>query len=323
MKKIHIMKILKFQFNLKELNILLAALILSSSCRTSTDKSTLIFNDYPDLKIGFTTQNFQKAMPLSVENLDEIIGFAAKEGFQFIELRDDLAALSIDECKRVSDFAKKNQIEVIYEIQKNPLDSGYLRVFVKALDNTAQFYPGILRVMISKSEFVINPEKKGWTREEFLRLTKVVDSCAAVAEARGLRLIIENSDESFFGDGSSYYGLTDFFMNTTKTGFQYDLSNPFRKSSRVKSDPDEVMEFLSNLGSRWVASHIKTIQQTGGEMQPVLTENPLPVEDVINLMGELKVSYVALELLAADEKEQCFNNHKTSITFLRDKKILK
>ncbi|MBK7480665.1 MAG: hypothetical protein IPI69_13740 [Bacteroidales bacterium] len=58
-------------------------------------------------------------------------------------------------------------------------------------------------------------------------------------------------------------------------------------------------------------------------MQPVLTENPLPVEDVINLMGELKVSYVALELLAVDEKEQCFNNHKTSITFLRDKKILK
>jgi hypothetical protein len=177
--------------------------------------------------------------------------------------------------------------------------------------------------MISKSEFVPNPEKKGWNNEEFLRLTKVVDSCAAIAEARGMRLLIENSDESFFGDGSSYYGLADFFKSTTKTGLQFDLSNPFRKSSRVKSDTVEVMEFLSSLGSRWVATHTKTIQKTGGEMQPVLTENPLPVEDVINLMGELNVSYVALELLAVDEKEQCFNNHKTSIIFLKKKKILK
>ena len=177
--------------------------------------------------------------------------------------------------------------------------------------------------MISKSEFVPNPEKKGWNNEEFLRLTKVVDSCAAIAEARGLRLLIENSDESFFGDGSSYYGLADFFKSTTKTGFQYDLSNPFRKSSRVKSDPDEVMEFLSSLGPRWVATHTKTIQKTGGEMQPVLTENPFPVEDVIKMMGDLKVPYVALELLAVEEKEQCFNNHKTSIIFLRNKKILK
>ena len=317
------MKILKFKFNLKELIILLAALFISTSCKTSTDKNTLTFNDYPDLKIGFTTQNFQKAMPLSVENLIEIIGFAAKEGFQFVELRDDLATLSIDECKIVSDFAKNKDIEVIYEIQKNPLDSGYLRVFSKAIENTAQFHPGILRVMISKSEFVPNPEKKGWNNEEFLRLTKVVDSCAAIAEARGLRLLIENSDESFFGDGSSYYGLADFFKSTTKTGLQFDLSNPFRKSSRVKSDPDEVMEFLSSLGSRWVATHTKTIQKTGGEMQPVLTENPFPVEDVIKMMGDLKVPYVALELLAVEEKEQCFNNHKTSIIFLRNKKILK
>ncbi|MBK7480667.1 MAG: hypothetical protein IPI69_13750 [Bacteroidales bacterium] len=132
------MKILKFQFNLKELNILLAALILSSSYRTSTDKSRLILMITLILNWIYNPE-LSKGYALSVENLDEIIGFAAKEGFQFIELRDDLAALSIDECKRVSDFAKKNQIEVIYELQKNPLDSGYLRVFVKALDNTAQF----------------------------------------------------------------------------------------------------------------------------------------------------------------------------------------
>jgi len=138
-----------------------------------------------------------------------------------------------------------------------------------------------------------------------------------------MQLLVENSDESFFGNGPEYYGLTDFFEKTVRTGFQFDISNPFRKSSRVRSDPDKVMDYMSRLGSRWVSSHIKTIQVTGGEMQPVLTENPLPVEKVIKLMGEMKVPYVALELLAVEDKDQCFRNHSQSILFLRDKGVLK
>lgn len=311
---------MNFKFSFKSYLSLLALSLLIASCNQGNKSSLLKFSEYPDLKIGFTTQNFQKAMPLGVDNLIEILEYTSKEGFQFVELRDDFASLTTAESKKLSDFAKSKGIEVIYEIQKNPLDSGFYRVFEKAIKNTMQFPdPGILRVMISKSEFVSDPEKKGWTVKELYKLADIMDSCAVVAENNGLRLIIENSDESFFGDGNSYYGLADFFSNTSHTGFQFDISNPFRNSARIKSEPEKVIEFLSSMGSRWVASHIKTIEKTGGEMQPVLTDNPLPVEDVIKLMAELRVPYVSLELLAVENKEQCFENHRTSIEFLNRK----
>ena len=75
------------------------------------------------------------------------------------------------------------------------------------------------------------------------------------------------------------------------------------------------------MGNRWVTTHLKTI--LGGEMQPILTDNPLPVEEVIALMGKQNVLYVTLELAGVADKQQCYDNHATSIQFLKNKRILK
>jgi sugar phosphate isomerase/epimerase len=286
-------------------------------------KEVLHFKDYPELKLGFTTQNFQKAMPLSVENIAELIEYASSSGFRFIELRDDLAQLTTDQCRTLAGIAKSNNIEVIYEFQRNLLDPGYFEIFNKGLENALQFSePVILRAMISKSEFTSDPEKKGWTREELSMITAIADSCSMIAESKNARFLIENSDESFFGDGQTYFGLTDFFDNTTRVGLQFDMGNPFRKSARVKSDPRSVLKYLSSLETRWVSAHLKTIGETGGEMKPVLTDSPLTVVETVTQMGKQNVKYVAIELLAVDDKQECFDNHAQSIEYLIEKGIL-
>ena len=294
-----------------------------SSCGTSSDKKSLKFTDFPDLQIGFSTQNFQKAMPNSVENLSEIIEYAGKEGYQFIEIRDELAKLSTNDCKSLAEVAKRNKVAVIYEIQKNILDTGFYKVFDKGLENTVLFPgPGIMRTLISRSEFEVDPSKKGWNKEEFNKLINIADSCAAIARGKNVQFIVENVNEPVFGDGLNYFGLADFFSNTTITGLQFDTGNPFTGTIRVQSNPEEVSGYLSKLGDRWITSQLKTIIEVGGTMQPTLTENPLPVERVITLMGQQNVKYVAIELLALDDKEQCFENHAQSIHFLKDKGIL-
>ncbi len=295
-----------------------------SSCGTSSEKKTLEFTDFPGMKIGFSTQNFQKAMPNNVANLSELIEYAANEGYHFIELRDELARLSVDECKSLAEVAKKNNVEVIYEIQVNLLDNGFPGVFTKGLENTVILPgPGVMRTLISRSEFEADPSKKGWSKEEFTKLTNFADSCSSVAREKKVLFIVENVNEAFFGDGINYFGLADFFSSTTITGLQFDTGNPFAGTIRVMSDPGEVSGFLTKLGNRWVTSQLKTIIETGGTMQPTLTENPLPVEKVINLMGQQNVNYVAIELLAPEDKEQCFENHAKSIQFLKDKGVLK
>lgn len=295
-----------------------------TSCNLHPDKKSLTFKDYPNLRIGFSSQNFQKFMPNSVENLTEIIEYASVEGYNFIEIRDELAGLSTEECKILAEVAIKNKVDIIYEIHKNPLDSGYFSVFQKGLANTLLFKgPGILRTIVSKSEFDADANKKGWTKNELERLVNISDSCALISKGKNVQFIVENFNEAFFGDGSTFFGLSDFFDKTSNTGLQFDIGNPFRKISREKADPEKVEQFLSSLGKRWVTSHLKTVQNMGGDSQPVLTGNPLSVEKVISLMGKENVSYVAIELAPVENKEQCFNNHAASIQFLKERGILK
>jgi hypothetical protein len=123
------------------------------------------FKSYPNLQIGFSTQNFQKAMPVNVQTLTECLTYASTEGYQFIELRDDFAKLDKVDCEVLAEMAKKYKIAVIYEIQINPLDSLYPEVFARALSNVQRFPgPGILRSLLSKSEFEADPGKKRMDR---------------------------------------------------------------------------------------------------------------------------------------------------------------
>jgi sugar phosphate isomerase/epimerase len=302
---------------------ILTIFLVIISCNTRPAKKVLVYKDYPNLKIGFSTQNFQKAMPLNVESITELIGYASVEGYQFIEIRDDLAKLTAEECKTIAQEAEKNKIDVIYEIHKNLLDTGYFRVFEKGLANTLLLPgPGIIRTVVSKTEFDSDLTKKGWTKEELMLITKISDSCATIARSKNIKFIVENFNESFFGD-STYFGLTDFFANTSLTGLQLDLGNPYRSAARVKADPLKVEQYLSTMGNRWVTTHLKTVQTVGGEMQPFLTENPMSVEKVVDLMGKQNVLYGALELAAVPDKQQCFDNHVKSIQFLKDKGVLK
>lgn len=289
---------------------------------TNKNNGSLIFKDYTNLRIGFSTQDFQKAMPVDVVSISELIEYASKEGYQFIMIRDDLAILTPSDCEALSVIAKKHNIDTIYEIHKNPLDSGFFEVFERSLANTLLLPgPGIIRTLVSKSEFDASPTRKGWSKDELSQLVKISETCALKAKEKNVQFIVENFNEAFFGDGSNYYGLDDFFLNTSLTGLQFDLSNPFRNTSRAKAEPDRVEKYLSAMGSRWVTTHLKTA--VGGEMQPVLTDNPLPIENVVSLMGKQNIPFVALELAGVTDKQQCYDNHAISINYLKDKGILK
>ena len=286
------------------------------------NKNRLTVQDYPDMKVGFSTQDFQNAMPVDVESLTEIIEYASKEGYQFVEVRDDLAMLKADECRLLAEVATSLDMEVIYEIHINPLYPGYEEVFARGLSNTKLFPgPGILRALVSKSEFDADASKMGWTKAELDALIKASEDSANEAKSNNIRFIVENFNEPFFGDGSAYYGLSDFFNNTVLTGLQFDISNPFRNTSRQKANQKEVAEYLLNLKDRWLTTHFKTALD--GEAQPILTENPLSVEEVTRLMGVMNVKYLTLELMGVKDKQQRYNNHATSVLFLKEKGILR
>ena len=284
-------------------------------------KPNLFFMQYPKLKIGFSTQNFLKALPLNIEGIVEITDFAHEEGYQFVEVRDQFVDLTVSDCKALAKYAAMKDLEMIYVFNKNPLDSEFLEFFQKALNNVSVLTgPGILRALVSGSEFDIDTNKKGWTSEEFTKLCSMTERCVQFCKTKSIDFVYENNNEAFFGIETNYFGLADLLLEASGIGLQFDIANPFRKSSRIQPEPKRVLEFLPKLGNKWVETHLKSVQE--GDVQPILTENPIAIEDIIKLMGKQDVRYVALELLAVEEKQQCFTNHQISTKFLQDKGIL-
>jgi sugar phosphate isomerase/epimerase len=260
-------------------------------------------------------------MPLGMENLEEIIKYAANEGYVFIELRDSKADLSSEDCKKLAEVAESNNIEVIYEINTNILAPDFISVFTKALENTSAFPdPGIIRTIISTSEFASDENKKGWTAQELNRIVELADSCGKLAREQNLRFIVENANEAFFGKDTLYYGFADFFDRTKNIGLQFDTANPFQNASRAKSDPDDVEKYLSAVSNRWLTTHLKSGKD--GVFQPVLNDNPLDLGKVLSLMAASNVPYVAFELASVPDKQECFDNHSKSIDYLVEKGLM-
>jgi len=267
------------------------------------------------LKLGFSTQNFLKCLPNDVKNLTEIIQYASTEGYEFIELRDSEASLSLKECKELGKIAESLGVDVLYEINANLLAPGFLAIFKKGLENTRAFPgEGIIRALASNTEFANDETKKGWTEDEMNRLIEIAEKAEKMAKEYHLKVIVENANESFFGNGKEYYGFADLINKTKNIGIQFDTANPFQNASREKADPKKVENYLASAASRWITTHLKSGK--GGVFQPVLDENAFDLGNVISVMAAKKVKYVAFELLGLPDKEECFKNHSDSIKYL-------
>jgi sugar phosphate isomerase/epimerase len=271
-------------------------------------------DQYPGVKLGFSTQNFLACMPVDAENLTTLLDFAADEGYAFIELRDPAADLSMEVCRVLASYAREKNVEVIYEIHKDMFSPDFKEVFDRALVKTTAFgKPGILRSIMSWSEFTADRDKTGWTDTELDHLAALADECAAEAKEQNVQFVLENIIEPWFGNDGGH-GLADLFQKTGGIGLQFDTANPFLPTCRGPADPDDVAEHLDQIADRWYTTHLKCGKD--GAFQPVLDENPMSYQKIFRLMATNKVQYAALELLSVDDKVACFDNHRKSIEYL-------
>jgi len=298
-------------------------LLILISCQMQK-KEPLTFVDYPGFKMGFTTQNFIEALPVNFENARSFIDYASANGYQWIELRDPEATLTLEEVEKLAAHAKEKEIEVSYAIQKGILDSDFWDVFNRGLNNAAVFTgqgPNTFRSLAGGNEFAENPEKKGWTKPELEELISRASEAAALAKEKGLQYVAENGTEAFHGQDTVYYGASDFFASTSPdVGWQFDTANPF-SVSRVEPAPAQVHAFLEEYANRLHYIHLKS--SVDDAAQTYLTQNPLDFKTIFDAMSKNNVNYIAVELQAVQDAQQVYQNMEKSIDFLRDQGFLK
>ncbi len=295
--------------------VFLMGVVLLGGSALSAEKK-IVLNKYPELKIGFTTTNFLKFLPISLENAKKMIDFASDQGFPWIELRDPSATLTLDECKQIAAYAESKKIEVSYALQMGLLDPTFWEIFSRGLANAAVFKgPGTIRTLAAGNEFGANPKKTAWTLSELYQAVKVANRAGNLARTAGLRYVAENSSEVIKGDGLSAFGLTEFFANVNSNVFwQFDTAN-FFAVSRVYTKPEEAQAFLEKHAVRMPYIHAKTSSKEHKAL-PYLEENELDFDVIFGAMAKNKSYYVAIELVPGNTFEETVANHKRSVEFL-------
>jgi sugar phosphate isomerase/epimerase len=295
--------------------ILILSLIFLGSSGYSAEKK-IVLNKYPNLKIGFTTANFLRVLPVTLENTKKLIDFASDQGFTWIELRDPNAVLTLAECKQVAEYARGKKIEIAYALGVGLMDGNFWEVFSRGLANAIVFDgPRTLRTAAPGDEFNINPKKTAWTLNELHKTVKIANKAGNQARASGLKYVTENAFEVIRGDGITSFGTTEYFANVNSNVlWQLDTANFFCLGRNV-AKPEEASAFLEKHAGKLVYIHLKTSSKDH-KPQPILSDNELDFNIVFSLMTKQKVPYVAIELAQVPTIEECYENHKKSVEYL-------
>lgn len=269
------------------------------------------------MKIGFTTANFVKVLPLTVANVKTMIDVAAQQGWSFIELRDPEANLTLQECTELAFYAQQNCVEVVYALNVGPMAPHYFAVLARGIANTLVFDgPKMIRSGVNGTEFINNEKKYFWNAEEFANVVQNINQAANTATMFGLRLSVENAREGFHGDGVKNFGTSELFGAqgvNSNVGWQLDTAN-FFSVSRTANNPKEVKEFFEQQIEKIDYIHLKSSKD--GQTQPILCENDLSLDIYLDALSQKGKTYVIIELPAAQTVEAVHENHSKSIAYL-------
>jgi len=277
----------------------------------------IVLKKYPDMKIGFTTQNFLQPLPVSLENAKKLVDWASNQGFAWIEYRDPSAKLTLNECKQLAAYAKGKKLEVGYAAQIGILDPEFSEIFSRGVANAAVFEgPKTFRTLVAGAEFNPDPKKTGWSLNQLSKLVKKANLAANVAKSKDVQYVAENSTAALKGEGITSFGMTEFFANVNSNmGWQMDTAN-FFAGIRVLPRPEEAQAFLERFIGKLYYVHVKSSSKEH-KSTDVLEENELPFDIIFALLSKSKVNYLALELNQQPKLEDCQNNLMKSIEFLK------
>jgi sugar phosphate isomerase/epimerase len=304
---------------MKRLVVSLAVLMLCLGTLASAVDAgeKVVLPRYPDLKVGFTTWNFSKQMPVNLANAKKWVDFAAEQGFAWMELRDPGAVLTLAECKEIAVYAKQRDVEIIYAVMAGLLDPNFWEVYSRAVANANVFDgPRIVRTALPGLEYAANEKKTAWTLAEFSKIVETANQAANMARMFGLRYMVENATETLKGDGVTSFGTTEFFANVnSNVGLQLDTAN-FFVTSRVPAKAEDARGFLEKTAGKMGYVHVKTATNDN-KPAPVLGENPrLIFEIVFWSASKNKAPYLAIELPQPNTLEELYANTKKSVEYL-------
>jgi sugar phosphate isomerase/epimerase len=263
--------------------------------------ATLADEDVPvasEILWGFTTQNFGGLIPVSLETAKDYVRYAERVGFEWIELRDPDASLTVDECREIAKLAESLGIRINYSAQRDLLAEDFWEIFDRALVNTAVFDgPQFVRILALRGE-----GEKGWTEREFQQMVAIANAAVVRAAEHGVGFTVENADAALDGRNQPYYGMIELLeaIDPAVT-LQLDTANLF--TGPVELSPVDAEAFIRQFAPRISYLHLKSAHNR--QPLPVIDGNPLDFDTIFSLL-ESRPQWVAIELAPNESADQVY-----------------
>ncbi len=291
---------------------LTSLMVLLSAC-DSTDSTVA---DIPEVRWGFTTQNFVGHVPVTLESSLAFVRYAHENGLSWIELRDPDASLTVGECKEIAALARELGIEINYSAQRGLLAVDFWEVFDRAVVNTALFDgPQTVRVLALRGE-----DPHGWTEAGFEHMVAVANQAMQRAAEHGVGFTVENADAALDGRGYAYYGMTELLEAIDPAiTLQLDTANLF--TAPVEVTPEAAIDFIQRYAARVSYLHVKSARD--GQALPILDGNTLGFAAIFGLLEDYAPIYAVIELGPNAHTDGVYASMRVSLDYLREKGWLK
>lgn len=275
------------------------------------------------MRLGLTTNIFSEAIAAGEVNLGGIAELAEEDGFCAIEVRDDNADISIDRLEGFIRDAAGKGIELSYAVKNDMFHGDDLALIKRAVERAAACGEGtVLRFLASQSALA-EKDKKGYTADETSRIAETARSYAALASQAEVSMALEHASEPLYGDGESFFGLHDIFVEIEHAGgvpgnlgITFDPANAvFLDLCKSPTTPARVLEFLTTHSHYVALVHFKTTR--AGELSPIICDADINNDALFENLAKVYNGVVCMEIPAAAGLLECRRNVEASLDYLR------
>ncbi|MDH5174317.1 MAG: sugar phosphate isomerase/epimerase [Elusimicrobiota bacterium] len=254
------------------------------------------------MKLGFTTNIFDKELKDKEVTLQDIVDFARENEFEAVELREGCVEDYDGEALRQLTQRYEN-IHFTYAIKNNCFDEGdeqKVRAAIKL--STSLSAEPILR-LVADGEIIKN-EKRRYTFEEKDKIVDKLKTYTDIASGHRVMLGLENAREPMedikylVGQvGSSLMGVTFDPGNLTSIAIE-------------KEDPLKALESLKVSEIKLV--HLK--QTINGEPQTRITQGDIDIKKLLDRLHDM--GYEGIICLEPKPAKGCRDGLKSSIEYM-------
>ncbi len=280
------------------------------------------------MKLGLTTNIFSEALWAGEVNLGGIVELAEEEGFGAIEVRDDDATLDTSELAGFVKDAAAAGIELSYAVNNDMSYRDDQALIERGIERACSCGEGtVLRFLASQSALT-GEGKKGYSAQEVRRIVEALHSYAQAATQSDVSLALEHAREPLYGDGETFFGLHDIFVEIEHSGgvpddlgITFDPANAISAGlCKAPATPAKVLEFLATHSQFIALVHLKTTRS--GRVAPTIGDADIDNEALFESLAKVYKGVVCIEIPPAGDLLSCRRNIEASLDYLRSSGLM-